>query len=81
MTSTIERAIASLSLAMSHISSVATTSSSAEDKEKLFLTLNLLRLQQGSLISYAECIRTKRRNARRNKKNNNRLLKDFIEKM
>lgn len=78
MTSTIDKAVQSLSIAMSHINALLLTTSSAEDKEKLFFINHLLHTQQVSLIAYIECIKEKRRHARENKKKNNSVLKNFI---
>lgn len=81
MTSTIEKTIDTLSIAINHVNAVFATGSN-EQKDKLAFVNHLLRLQQGSLISYVECIREKRRQARKNRNKNMSIMKSyFIQKM
>lgn len=94
MTSTIERAVESLSIAMSTVGEVSSSLLMAEQittAEKIHVIYNvgvltsqlsfvkhILELQQGALIAYAECIREKRRNSRHKRKRKNSNVNNFI---
>lgn len=87
MTSTIERAAGSLSLAVKNINEIEEFLKEVEKfggnlapaTLRLTFIKFLLETQQTSLLTYAECIREKRRNARHNKKTKNHDVNNFIE--
>lgn len=78
MTSTIDKAVDTISIVMGHINKIFLTSTSQEDKEKCAFVNHLLEVQQGALVAYAEDIRARRRHLNQNKKRNANVLKNFI---
>ena len=78
MTSTIDKAVDTISIVMGHINSIFLTSTSEGEKEKCAFVNHLLQVEQGALIAYAECIRQRRRHLNQNKKRNANVLKNFI---
>lgn len=79
MTSTIERAVTSIAMAKNHLRKL--TPYSDQDESTIALVQTLLEMEQGSLITYIECIREERRRARRNKKRNNVIRKNIFREM
>jgi hypothetical protein len=78
MTSTIERAVHSFEIAWDLINELYLKSTSQEEKENLSFLCQLILAQRNALITYIECIKDKRRQARHNKKAN-RLRKNACD--
>lgn len=78
MTSTIEKAINTISIVIGHINKIFLTSTSQEDKEKCAFVNHLLEAQQVALLAYVEDIRQRRQRLNQNKRRNANVIKNFI---
>ncbi len=76
MTSTLERAIDTMSMIKQNLEEITVSNC---DKEKVTWIKFLLNTQQASLISYVEIIRHQRRQARKNQKRNAQEKKRMYE--